>query len=451
MTHDGSTVAVTPTTAQERILALDALRGVAVLGILLMNIIGFGLPHAYTDPSNAGGASGADLGAWIVTSLFFEGTMRGLFTLLFGAGGVLYTSRLERAGIGVRSADLYFRRTMWLILFGLVNAYLLVWHGDILYAYGIAGLLLYVFRHLPPRRLLAFAIPLLCVQTVMGTLDYVDFHSLRSEAEQAMAQRATGVELGKEQRQAIEAFEERLAFEKPTADEQAEHVAAMRASYASALAANAGDAFFLQTDFFLMLGLWECLGMMLLGMALLKSGALTAQWTVAAYLRMLVLGWAIGLTVNALEVAHQLRNGFEVQSVMTAWYVTYDLGRIPLTLGHLAFVMLLLKGGALRRAFQVLANVGQMALTNYLAQSVICLFVFTGAGFALFGQLDRHQLYFVVLAIWVLQLAWSPWWLARYRYGPMEWLWRSLTRWQRQPLRRQSVPDVRPNLETGLQ
>lgn len=451
MSQDGLTAASSPTTAQERIFALDALRGVAVLGILLMNIIGFGLPHAYTNPSNAGGTSGADLGAWIITSLFFEGTMRGLFTLLFGAGVVLYTSRLERAGIGLRSADLYFRRTMWLILFGLLNAYVLVWHGDILYAYGIAGLLLYVFRHLPPRRLLAIAIPLLCVQTVMGTLDYVDFHNMRTEAEQALAQRATGAEISKEQQRVIEAFEERLAFEKPPADEQAEHVAAIRASYASAFAANAGDAFFLQTDFFLMLGLWECLGMMLLGMALLKTGALTAQWTNAAYFRMLALGWVIGLTVNALEVAHQLRNGFEVQSVMTTWYVTYDLGRIPLTLGHLAFVMLLLKSGVLRQAFRVLASVGQMALTNYLAQSVICLFVFTGAGFALFGQLDRHQLYLVVLAIWAVQLAWSPWWLARYRFGPMEWLWRSLTRWERQPLRRPTFFPASPQAPSHLQ
>jgi uncharacterized protein len=285
----------------------------------------------------------------------------------------------------------------------------------------------------------------------MGTLDYVDFHNMRTEAEQALAQRATGAEISKEQQRVIEAFEERLAFEKPPADEQAEHVAAIRASYASAFAANAGDAFFLQTDFFLMLGLWECLGMMLLGMALLKTGALTAQWTNAAYFRMLALGWVIGLTVNALEVAHQLRNGFEVQSVMTTWYVTYDLGRIPLTLGHLAFVMLLLKSGVLRQAFRVLASVGQMALTNYLAQSVICLFVFTGAGFALFGQLDRHQLYLVVLAIWAVQLAWSPWWLARYRFGPMEWLWRSLTRWERQPLRRPTFFPASPQAPSHLQ
>jgi uncharacterized protein len=440
MAGNGSTTSVAPTTERERIFALDALRGVAVLGILLMNIIGFGLPHAYTDPTNAGGATGVNLATWFASSMLFEGTMRGLFTLLFGAGVVLYTSRLERAGLGLQSADFYFRRTIWLIVFGLVNAYLLVWHGDILFVYGVAGLFLYVFRHLPPRRLLAFAIPLLCVPTVMGTLDYVGFHATRERAEEAAQLRAGGATLTEEQEAAIEAFRERLAFEKPSPEEQAEHVAAMRAGYASAVSENAGTAFFFQTDFLFRLAIWECLGMMLLGMALLKSGALTAQWSNATYLKMLVLGWGIGYTVNALEVAHQLRNDFEVQAVMTAWYTTYDLGRIPLTLGHLAFVMLLLKNGFLHGLFRVLASVGQMALTNYLAQSVIALFVFTGAGFALFGQLERHQLYYVVLGIWALQLAWSPWWLARYRFGPMEWLWRSLTRWERQPLRRGGAP-----------
>lgn len=425
-----------PTSAGERILALDALRGVAVLGILLINVAGAGLPFAYGDPTNAGGATGANLVAWALNSLLVEGSMRGLFTLLFGAGIVLYTSRLERAGLGLGTADLYYRRTLWLIVFGLVNAYLLVWAGDILFYYGVAGLFLFVFRALPPRRLLAFAIPLLCLQTVTGTLDYVDLQQARMDAEHAETLRQGGATLSEEQQAALDAYQEQLDYLKPSADTVRQRVEAMRAGYLPAMQENAGEAFYSQTEFFYLLGLWECLGMMLLGMALFKSGALTAEWSTAAYARMLVLGWGIGLTVNALEIAHQLRNDFDLQAVLTAGYVTYDLGRIPLTLGHLACVMLLLKSGRLRRAFRVLARAGQMALTNYLAASVICLFVFTGAGLALYGQLERHELYWIVLAIWAAQLAWSPWWLARFRYGPMEWLWRSLTRWQRQPLRR---------------
>ncbi len=182
--------------------------------------------------------------------------------------------------------------------------------------------------------------------------------------------------------------------------------------------------------------------MMLLGMAFMKSGVLTAQWSSASYWRMLITGWGIGYLVNAFEIAHQVRNDFDVNSMLSSEFITYDLGRIPLTLGHLAFIMLLIKGGWFRRAFRVLASVGQMALTNYLAHSVICLFVFTGAGLALYGQLERYQLYYVVVGIWAMQLAWSPWWLKRYRFGPAEWLWRSLTRWRRQPFRRDGMVDA---------
>jgi uncharacterized protein len=350
-----------PTSERERIFALDVLRGIAVLGILWMNIIGFGLPNAYLNPANAGGTEGADFAFWVASSLFLEGTMRGLFTLLFGAGVVLYASRLEAAGLGLRSADYYFRRTIWLVVFGLVNAYLLLWNGDILFTYGIVGLFLCVFRDLSARTLLRIAVPVLCLQTVVATAELFELRDLAARAATAQQLRDGGAEFDHEQESAIEDYEERLSCERPTADKQAR-----------------------------------------------------ACWT------MLVGGWSIGITVNALEIAWQLRNEFSVDSVLTVWSLTYDLGRIPLTLGHLACVLLLLRGGAFRRTFGVLAQVGRMALTNCLAQSVLCLFVFTGVGFALFGQLQRHELYYVVAAIWALQLAWSPWWLARYRFGPME-------------------------------
>ena len=437
MTQPPSGTASAPTSETERIHALDALRGIAVLGILLMNITAFGLPNAYMNPANHGGVEGANLWTWITTSMFFEGTMRGLFTLLFGAGVVLYTSRLERAGLGLLSADLYFRRTIWLIVFGLVNAYLLLWEGDILFFYGVAGLFLYVFRHLPPRRLLAFAVPLLCVQTVSGIHEYRQFQALQTKATAAQALQAQGEALSEEQQGDVEAFAERLAFEQPSEEEKRAVIDARRGSYASAFAENAKVAFWLETEFLARWGIWECFGMMLLGMALMKSGALTAEWPASRYWTMLIAGWSIGYVVNTLEIVHQLRTGFAADTVLSANMVTYDLGRIPLTLGHLAFVMLLVKAGVFRRAFDVLAKTGRMALTNYLAQSVLCMFVFTGVGLGLYGQLERHQLYYVVFAIWALQLAWSPWWLARYRYGPMEWVWRSLTRWQRQPVTRE--------------
>ena len=109
-----------------------------------------------------------------------------------------------------------------------------------------------------------------------------------------------------------------------------------------------------------------------------------------------------------------------------------------MTLGHVGLIGLLYRVPALSGAMRTLAAVGQMALTNYLSQSLICMFLFTGAGLALFGQLERHELYYVVVAIWIVQLIWSPLWLRRFRFGPAEWLWRSLTYWQRQPMRIES-------------
>ncbi len=183
-------------------------------------------------------------------------------------------------------------------------------------------------------------------------------------------------------------------------------------------------------------GLWEVLGMMLLGMALFKSGGLTLGWSTRAYVTMLVAGYGIGLSVNTLEIAHVLRNDFEPLAALLPWTLTYDLGRIPITFGHVALAMLLVRSGWFRGLLERLAATGRMALTNYLMQSVIALFVFTGLGLGLFGKLQRYELYYVVFAVWVAELLWSPWWLARFQYGPMEWLWRTLTRWELQPMRR---------------
>jgi len=433
--HTKASAAPYPTGQSERILALDSLRGIGVLGILLMNILAFGLPSAYLDPTNAGGAGGANLYVWIMTSMFVEGVFRGIFTLLFGAGVVLYTSRLERAGLGIESADLYFRRTIWLIVFGLLDAYLLLWYGDILFVYGVAGLFLFVFRHLSVRKLVLIAVPFLCLQTVSGIQTYTEFVSLQVAAKEARQLKADGDKLSPDQRQTIEDYETWLEYEKPSPEDQAEEIEAMRDSYASASAAAYDNTWYMQTEDLYTRGIWECLGMMLLGMALLKAGAFTAEWPARRYWLMLGLGWGIGLVINALEVAWQLHAGFEVNAVMLASNVTYDAGRIPMTLGHVAIVMLLIKAGVLRRTLRVFARTGRMALTNYIAQSLIGLFVFTGAGLGLFGQFERYQLYYIVVVVWALQLAWSYWWLEYFRFGPLEWVWRSLTRWQRQPLR----------------
>lgn len=427
-----------PTSPAERIFALDVIRGFAVLGILLMNILGFGLTGpAYTSATaEVGGADGLNHWAWLAEMFYFEGTMRGLFTLLFGAGVILYTSRLEKAGLGLRMADLYFRRNLWLWVFGLFNAWILLWQGDILYFYGLAALFLFVFRNLPVRKLLLWAALLLCIQPIVGIRDYQALAGAHAQAPALIEKEKAGQALSKREEATLEDYRDSFKEVKPDMAQVEKANRQMRGGYQTAAYRVRNHVWHFETEFFAMMGLWECLGMMLVGMALFKSGALTLGWSTRTYLALLLAGYGFGLTVNALEIRHVLSHPGDPVAAMLPWTLTYDLGRIPTTLGHVALAMLVIRSGWFRGLLAPFAAAGRMALSNYLAQSVISLFLFTGLGLGWFGQLQRYELYYVVLGIWAMELAWSPLWLARFQYGPMEWLWRSLTRWQVQPIRK---------------
>lgn len=426
-----------PTRGAERIGMLDTTRGIAVLGILLMNIIGFGLPNAYDDPTNWGGSEGANLTVWRTMALFFEGTMRGLFTLLFGAGALLFLERhIARSG-DLRPADLYFRRTIWLIVFGLINGYVLLWDGDILFWYGLTGLLLFVFRNVSPRRLILCCVVALALQACVTSMEWFGYRELRAEAQLAQAAQAAGGVLNDAQRESIDAFRALEEDFKPTRASQEQMIAEVRAGYASAFRVISERTWHTHISFFFTHGLLDCLAMMLLGMALFKLGVLTGAAPVRTYLLLMLIGYALGLTVNLFETNRLVAANFSVEALIES-YLTYDMGRLPTTLGHIGLIGVFCRASSFAPAARALAATGQMALTNYLAQSLICLFVFTGAGLALFGALERHELYYVVIAIWSVQLIWSPLWLKVFRFGPAEWLWRSLTYWRRQPLRRAS-------------
>lgn len=423
-----------PVASSARIGMLDTTRGIAVLGILLMNITGFGLPNAYDDPTVWGGDSPADITVWRIMSLLFEGTMRGLFTLLFGASALLFLQRHAARTTDMKPADLYFRRTLWLIVFGLFNGYVLLWSGDVLFYYGIAGLVLFVFRNLAPRRLLIIATALMLVQTMVSVVEWHDFHQTQQQARAANARQAAGYPLNGEELQALEAYSTLEADWRPNRDNLQAMVDSIRDSYSSAHDVLKSHTWFMETQFFFRHGIIECLGMMLLGMALLKLGVLTGTAPTRTYFLMIVIGYAIGLTVNTFEIRQIEASGFAPDTLVRT-FMTYDLGRIPMTLAHLGMIALLCRAPQLSGVARVFGAAGQMALTNYLSQSALALFVFTGAGFALYGQLSRHELYYVVVAIWILQLVWSPLWLHYFQYGPAEWVWRSLTYWRRQPLR----------------
>jgi uncharacterized protein len=280
------------------------------------------------------------------------------------------------------------------------------------------------------------------LQTAVSVSEWYDYKEASDAAASAQLARSSGKALTEQQTEAIDTFARINEQFKPSREDLQKDIDRVRKSYVSALGKVAPESWHFETAFFFQHGLGECLGMMLLGMALLKYGVLSGQASRRVYATLVLIGYPLGLAVNLFETTNLVRDHFSVQALMTS-YLTYDLGRIPMTLGHIGVIGLVYRMPALAGAMRALAATGQMALTNYLSQSLICMFLFTGAGLALYGHLERHELYYVVVAIWIVQLIWSPLWMRHFRFGPAEWVWRSLTYWKRQPLRNE-VTQVAP-------
>jgi uncharacterized protein len=425
-----------PVSGAARFGSIDTLRGVALLGILLMNIIGFALPiGAYFSPVVDGATDGINLLAYGIIDTFFEGSMRTIFSILFGAGVILFTAKPDTGEIPI--ADLWFRRTMLLIMFGVFDGYVLLWFGDILYHYGIAGLFLYVFRNASPRRLLALSAMIMVVMAGiqgMGSRALDQLHQGAIAAGQVSEDARSQAQI-----EAIDAWEAVRADAMETPEIAAMDIEARQGGYLAAMDFIHPVTFYLETEALYTAWLWDVLSMMFLGMALFKWGVLTAERSLRFYATMAVVGLAVGLSVNYLEVRAFIDSGFATHLNMSNNRPSYDIGRLFTAFGYIGLVMLICKLQLFTLLRTALAAVGRMALTNYLSHSVICAIVFYG--FGLVGQLERHQIYYVVLAIWAFQLIASPIWLQRYRFGPVEWLWRSLTYGERQPMRRPTVAE----------
>jgi uncharacterized protein len=413
----------------DRIEALDFVRGVALFGILLMNIVAFGLPDAYTNPQNSGGATGANLLAWIVTQIGFEGTQRALFSMLFGASTILFMARLEAAA-RPDAADLYVRRNLWLVGFGMINAFVLIWYGDILYAYGVIALFIFPFRNLRARTLMIVGVSALLLGAAWNLWEAREALHQSAAYELAVAARDRGEE--NYDAAAVSVWESTRTEYVSSPASITRTTEAMRGGYTSAFWAVLPYNVYWQT-WGLYRYFFDVFGMMLIGMALFRLGVLTLHRRTGVYVGMMLGGYATGLTVNFLETSWIISRQFSAVSFAEA-NVTYDVGRLAMTLGHLGALLLFARSGLLRWLRSAFAAVGRMAVTNYLMHSAVCLTLFVLMGW--YGQLERHQLYYIVGAIWAFQLVFSPLWLRVFRFGPIEWLWRWLTYLRRPPLLR---------------
>jgi uncharacterized protein len=437
-------LALTPVRPEERISALDSIRGFALLGILLMNITSFGLPFAaYENPIPAGGATGKNLIAWCIMTVAADGKMRAIFSMAFGASVYLLIDRLIRKGAAAAAADIHYRRMLWLLLFGLIHGYL-IWSGDILYAYAMCGLVLYPLRKLSPRALLIAAGLMLAFMASGGFYQYFHVLKLQRDSIQIAADEKAGEKLSLQQEDSKKEWDEVMKSFKPSPEEIKQDVDAHRGSYFKLLPFRAG-----QTHRFQASALYEDLDilmMMLVGMALMKLGVLTGSYSTKFYIGMAVLGFGVGLVSDIVSVWWVVRNNFS----LGAWYITgaeYEFGRFT-AFGYIAVIVLLVKVGALRAVTERLGYVGRMAFSNYILTSLICTTIFEGYGFGLFDKLQRYQLYYVVAAVWLLILVISPIWLRHFRFGPLEWLWRSLTYWKKQPFRI-AAPAAAPTTTTA--
>ena len=399
-----------PVAAPDRLETLDVLRGFALLGILAMNIRAMAAPFsAYMYPSALFDYTGASRAAYIFTSTVFDLKMMGLFSMLFGAGALLYSAKPSESGKPPRG--LWFRRMFWLLVIGLVHAYL-IWDGDILVPYALCGiLLLWWVRRFSAPALFAGAVVMLTIGASMS----IGFgFAWESMPESQRAQDA--------------------AMWMPTRAQAQEQLAQLLGSYPEVVAHRAGFVAMAQTFYFLFFFFWRVGGMMLLGMALFKWGFLDGRRPVGSYGVVAAICVPLGLALAWYGTVALERIGFAMPQRTIADVWNY-VGSVFASVGYAAALIILVKRGAATGLRRRLAAVGQMAFTNYLFQSVVTSVLFLGWGFGLAGRFDYAWQLLIVVVIWAVQLALSPIWLRHYRFGPAEWLWRSLTYARRQPMR----------------
>lgn len=428
-----------PVAERERIEAVDALRGVALLGILTMNIVAFSWPEGgYDNPRYSGGTGTANVAAWAFNQTLFAGKMMSLFSMLFGAGLVLMNDRAAARGASL--TRVYYRRVLWLLVIGLAHAYL-IWYGDILVPYAVCGLFLYFFRNKAPRTLIALgsALVLLGVLLGAGLMSYGRF--ARDASQTVAALRAEGRTPPEWKVGLAQGWDEGFrAFAQPSPEELEETIATYRGGYPGIVKERAPTVFMFQTVIFLLNFGWEIAGRMLIGMGLMKLGVFSARRSPRFYRRLAALGYGAGLPLTLFGLFDVLAR-HDLKAIDAPWgLLAFGLGMVPMALGHTAVVMLAYQSGTRPEWMARLAAVGRMALTNYLMTSLICTTLFYGYGFGLFAKLDRPALWLVVLAVWALQLWLSPIWLRRFRFGPAEWLWRALTYGTWPPLRVRTAP-----------
>lgn len=399
--------------AAGRIKSLDVLRGAGVLGMLAVHIQLFAFPSlARWNPTAYGDLTGLNWWAWLASTVLADGKFITIFAMLLGVSIVMLAKEsTEHATSAWRG---HMRRMLVLLFLGVLHAYLL-WYGDMLVPLALSGMVVFFARRRSAGTLLALG----TVVFAMGSVLPVVLTWSTAHADPA----------------ALAAWKAQWA---PRPETIAREIAQYRGGWGEQMAHRVPTALETQTSYFVTHLFWQIAGLMLIGMGLFKAGVLSATRTRAFYLRMGVLGFAIGGLLNALGIFRSFATGWDLLDFVLVSQQLHYWGNLLVALGWTALVMLLCQRGWPLRSLEA---VGRMALSNYLLQSVICTTIFYGHGFGLFGRVDRAVQLAIVIAIWAFQLVASRAWLSYFAVGPVEWV----TRWLvfgRRPSLLRSAPAV---------
>ena len=405
---------------EARVISLDAMRGFAVMGILAINIIGFSMPEwAYVTPSAYAGETMADQIAWFFSFVFIEGKIRGLFSLLFGASMMLIIEHADAKGES--AAKVHYSRMLWLGLFGLVH-YFFIWFGDILVTYATIACVAFLFRNWQPERLIKWAFIIFALGLLLWGVQFGGLQILQYMATMPGAD----VDSVKQYREIMESPD----FDVNVAKDLALH----RGAYWPIVTEKFGEWY--SPFAYAAQSLGETLPLMMIGMAMKKNGFLTGQWALADY-----KGWALklvpaGLLLSTLLAAGVAASNYDLITSLSVFLVWNGIPRLMLTIGYAALLLILIAALGNSGFIMRVAAAGRVAFTNYLCTSIVMTTIFYGYGIGMFGYVSRPELWLFVIGAWAVMLLWSKPWLLRFRYGPLEWLWRSLARMKLQPFRR---------------
>ena len=429
----------------DRHAMLDALRGFAVLGIYWINICIFALPTgAFSYPAILGFDSPVNQTVWVISELFVEGTMRGLFSMLFGAGALILLRQVDREPGAVPAVERYFRRNLLLMLFGLIHGYLLLSVFDVLFAYGLLGLFLFSLRKLRPWALLALGVILLawggisiewgpegepCCADVAAVRDEpatTGRDTDRSEAESAVLPERLQLHMMTFDVEGTEGprLQQVPSHHDGSRMEMQREMMIYLSDYATIFAAQVESVSLQESQVMYDEHLFDMGGMMLIGMALLHWGVLNGGRSRRFYALMAIGGYLLGGFIRGGDVVEALTQGISPFLLTDATGTRYDMGRLPVTLGHIGLMGLMCASGWFPTTARVLAAVGRLSLTHYISQTVFSIVLFYGFGFGLFGRLEPFELIGICMAVWLFQILFSLAWLSRFRLGPLEWLWR---------------------------